>query len=42
MSEAREVEIKTRNLGVTFQDNEGNDVAALTGVNLEIMKVYFS
>ncbi|MCR5678198.1 MAG: ABC transporter ATP-binding protein [Agathobacter sp.] len=41
MSEAREVEIKTRNLGVTFQDNEGNDVAALTGVNLEIMKGEF-
>ena len=41
MSEAREVEIKTRSLGVTFQDNEGNDVAALTGVNLEIYKGEF-
>ena len=41
MSEAREVEIRTRNLGVTFQDNEGNDVQALTNVNLEIYKGEF-
>jgi len=37
----REVEIKIRELGVTFRDNSGNDVQALTGVNLEIYKGEF-
>ena len=37
----REVEIKIRDLGVTFKDNSGNDVQALTGVNLDIYKGEF-
>lgn len=41
MSTTREIEIKTRSLGVTFKDNKGNDVKALTGVNLEIYKGEF-
>lgn len=36
-----EVEIKIENLGVTFQDNAGKDVQALTGVNLDIYKGEF-
>lgn len=39
--EKREVEIKIRELGVTFRDNSGNDVQALTSVNLEIYKGEF-
>lgn len=43
MSEAvkKEVEIEIKDLGVTFQDNSGNDVQALTGVNLNIYKGEF-
>ena len=41
MNDERVIEIKTRNLGVTFQDNEENDVVALTGVNLDIYKGEF-
>lgn len=41
MNEERELEIKIRDLGVTFKDNKGNDVQALTGVNLEIYKGEF-
>ena len=41
MSTTREIEIKTRSLGVTFKDNKENDVKALTGVNLEIYKGEF-
>lgn len=37
----RDVEIEVRNLGVTFKDNQGNDVQALTGVNLDIKKGEF-
>lgn len=41
MSEARELEIRTRHLGVTFKDNNNNDVQALTDINLEIYKGEF-
>ena len=37
----REVEIQVKDLGVTFKDNSGNDVKALTGVNLDIYKGEF-
>lgn len=37
----REVEIEIKDLGVTFQDNSGQDVQALTGVNLDIHKGEF-
>lgn len=37
----RHVEIKIKDLGVTFKDNDGNDVQALTGVNLDIYKGEF-
>ncbi len=37
----REVEIEIKDLGVTFKDNSGNDVQALTGVNLDIYKGEF-
>ena len=37
----RESEIQIKDLGVTFQDNAGNDVQALTGVNLDIYKGEF-
>lgn len=37
----RPPEIQIRNLGVTFKDNAGNDVKALTGVNLDIKKGEF-
>lgn len=37
----RDVEIKIKDLGVTFKDNDGNDVQALTGVNLDIYKAEF-
>lgn len=37
----REIEIEIKDLGVTFQDNSGNDVQALTGVNLNIYKGEF-
>ncbi len=38
---SKEVEIKIKNFGVTFQDNQGNDVQALTDVNLDIYKGEF-
>ena len=40
MSELQErgIEIQIRDLGVTFQDNAGHDVQALTGVNFDIYK----
>ena len=43
MSELQErgIEIQIRDLGVTFQDNAGNDVQALTGVNFDIYKGEF-
>lgn len=41
MSETREVEIRTRHLGVTFKDNNNNDVQALKDINLEIYKGEF-
>ena len=45
MSEAtvkkREVEISIKELGMTFKDNSGNDVKALTNVNLDIYKGEF-
>lgn len=41
MSEKRELEIEVKDLGVTFKDNAGKDVQALTGVNLEIYKGEF-
>lgn len=37
----KEVEIEIKDLGVTFKDNAGNDVQALTGVNLNIHKGEF-
>lgn len=37
----REVEIQVKDLDVTFKDNSGNDVKALTGVNLDIYKGEF-
>lgn len=36
-----EPEIIIKDLGVTFKDNQGNDVKALTGVNLEINRGEF-
>lgn len=39
--QGREIEIQIKDLGVTFQDNAGNDVQALTGVNLDIYKGEF-
>ncbi len=39
--ESKEVEIRVDHLGVTFQDNEGNDVQALTNVNLTVHKGEF-
>ncbi len=43
MSELQErgIEIQIRDLGVTFQDNAGHDVQALTGVNFDIYKGEF-
>lgn len=37
----KEVQIKVKDLDVTFKDNSGNDVKALTGVNLDIYKGEF-
>lgn len=37
----KEIEIQIRNVGVTFKDNAGRDVQALTGVNLDIYKGEF-
>ena len=37
----REVEIQVKDLDVTVKDNSGNDVKALTGVNLDIYKGEF-
>lgn len=37
----KELEIQIKDLGVTFKDNQGNDVHALTGVNLDIYKGEF-
>ena len=37
----KELEIQIKDLGVTFKDNQGNDVQALTGVNLDIYKGEF-
>lgn len=37
----RDVEIKIKDIDVTFKDNSGNDVKALTGVNLDIYKGEF-
>lgn len=39
--EKRELEISIRDIGMTFKDNSGNDVKALTGVNLDIYKGEF-
>ena len=41
MAEEREVQIVVKDLNVTFKDNEGNDVKALTGINLDIHKGEF-
>lgn len=40
-AELDNVEIVVKDVGVTFKDNAGNDVQALTGVNLEIKKGEF-
>lgn len=37
----KEVEISIKNLGMTFQNNQGKNVQALTGVNLDIYKGEF-
>ena len=37
----REVEIQIKNLGITYLDNQGNELQALTGVNLDIYKGEF-
>lgn len=37
----REVEIKIKDLGITFKNNSGKDIQALTGVNLDIYKGEF-
>ena len=39
--ETREIEIRIKNLGMIFKDNQGNDIEALTGVNLDIYKGEF-
>ena len=39
--QSKEVEIEIKDLDVTFQDNSGKDVKALTGVNLDIYKGEF-
>ena len=41
MMKERETEIRIRDLDMTFRDNQGNDVKALTGVNLDIDKGEF-
>ena len=41
MEVREEPEIIIKDLGVTFKDNQGNDVKALTGVNLEINRGEF-
>lgn len=41
MQETGSVEIKIEDLGVTFQDHAGNNVEALTGVNMDIRKGEF-
>lgn len=41
MTEERTIEIEIKDVGVTFLDNAGNDVQALTGVNLDIYKGEF-
>ncbi len=40
-SDDNEIEIEVKDLGVTFHDNSGNEVQALTGINLEIKKGEF-
>lgn len=40
-TEKKEVEISIKELGMTFQDNQENDVRALTDVNLDIYKGEF-
>ncbi len=37
----KEIEIKMKKLGMTFKDNSGNDITALTNVNLDIYKGEF-
>ena len=37
----KDVAIEIKDLGVTFKDNSGNDVKALTGINLDIYKGEF-
>ena len=37
----KEIEIEIKDMGVTFKDNAGNGVQALTGVNLDIYKGEF-
>lgn len=37
----REIEIQVKDMGVTFTDNSGNPVQALTGVNLDVYKGEF-
>ena len=37
----REIEISIKELSMTFKDNSGNDVKALTNVNLDIYKGEF-
>lgn len=41
MAEEREIQIAVKDLNVTFKDNDGNDVKALTGINLDIHKGEF-
>lgn len=39
--ESREIEIRIKDVGMTFKDNRGNDVTALTSINLDIYKGEF-
>lgn len=41
MNEVREVEIKIKDVSMSFKDNKGNDVQALSNINLDIYKGEF-
>lgn len=41
MSEVKEIEIKIKDVSMSFKDNQGNDVRALSNINLDIYKGEF-